>query len=160
MQLFTCAVNSNYVYRCLLNSYGKGTSACLRCPYKGLDGAFLICFNTNTDLILFCRFKIIRIIPAELSDGLAPNAYTWWGGHFLDLPTVFLYRTQRVQGDFSNIKHGNAAGEWRWGNPPAGPAPPGLSITASSHSCTHCSPACSTAQGIIAISGSVVISQA
>lgn len=39
MQLFTCAVNSNYVYRCLLNIYGKGTSAWLKYPYKGLDRA-------------------------------------------------------------------------------------------------------------------------
>lgn len=45
MQLFTCAVNSNYVYRCLLNIYGKGTSAWLKYPYKGLDQArFLFLF--------------------------------------------------------------------------------------------------------------------
>lgn len=53
MQLFTCAVNSNYVYRCLLNSYGKGTSACLRCPYKGLDGAVFLFFLIPTPIQLY-----------------------------------------------------------------------------------------------------------
>lgn len=44
MQLFTCAVNSNYVYRCLLNIYGKGTSACLKYPYKGFGLGYLFFF--------------------------------------------------------------------------------------------------------------------
>lgn len=91
MQLFTCAVNSNYVYRCLLNIYGKGTSAWLKYPYKGLDQSFFFFFSFyhhQFNYILRIYEKKNKFQLSSLIEGLTSNAYIWLYDHFRVVLTV------------------------------------------------------------------------